>query len=118
MDDTPSVDPVRFAGLAWRARRREAPNGKEPTAHGQSKLDDVARKGIAQRLPGWRLVDGRDAIHKTFKFKHFNEVFGFMARAALIAEQMNHHPERAEGVEPGGGDALDPRRRRAPPSAT
>ena len=58
-----------------------------------NKLDEAARKGIAQRLPGWRLVDGRDAIHKTFTFKDFNEAFGFMARAALVAEQMNHHPE-------------------------
>jgi 4a-hydroxytetrahydrobiopterin dehydratase len=57
------------------------------------KLDAAARKGIAQRLPAWAMVDGRDAIQKTFKFKDFNEAFGFMARAALIAEQMNHHPE-------------------------
>ena len=58
-----------------------------------SKLDEAARKGIAARLPGWKMVDGRDAIAKTFKFKDFNAAFGFMTRAALIAEQMNHHPE-------------------------
>ena len=38
-------------------------------------------------------VDGRDAISKSFKFKDFNAAFGFMTRAALVAEQMNHHPE-------------------------
>ena len=59
------------------------------------KLDAAARQGMATRLPGWRLVDGRDAIHKTFKFKDFNEAFGFMARAALVAEKMDHHPEWA-----------------------
>jgi len=57
------------------------------------KLDDDARKSIAMRLPGWRPVDGRDAISRTFTFRNFNEAFGFMTRAALVAEAMNHHPE-------------------------
>ena len=57
------------------------------------KLDDAARTAIPARLPGWRTADGRDAIQKTFKFKDFNEAFGFMARAALVAEKMDHHPE-------------------------
>ena len=60
-----------------------------------NKLDEAGRKGIAVRLPGWRMVDGRDAIHKTFKFKDFSEAFGFMSRAALVAEKMDHHPEWA-----------------------
>ena len=57
------------------------------------KLDETARKGIATRLPGWHLVQGRDAISRTFTFKDFNAAFGFMTRAALVAEAMNHHPE-------------------------
>jgi 4a-hydroxytetrahydrobiopterin dehydratase len=57
------------------------------------KLDQAQRSEILQRLPHWRLADGRDAIQKTFTFKDFNAAFGFMTRAALIAEQMNHHPE-------------------------
>jgi 4a-hydroxytetrahydrobiopterin dehydratase len=57
------------------------------------KLDDAARKALAARLPGWRLTDGRDALQKTFKFADFSEAFGFMARAALVAEKMDHHPE-------------------------
>ncbi|HBC09603.1 MAG TPA: 4a-hydroxytetrahydrobiopterin dehydratase, partial [Rhodospirillaceae bacterium] len=36
---------------------------------------------------------GRDAIIKTFTFKDFNAAFGFMSRAALLAEKMDHHPE-------------------------
>jgi 4a-hydroxytetrahydrobiopterin dehydratase len=43
--------------------------------------------------PGWAYVAGRDAMHKSFKFKDFNEAFGFMSRVALIAEKMDHHPE-------------------------
>jgi len=57
------------------------------------KLDDTSRKALAGRLPGWRLMDGRDALQKTFKFKDFSAAFGFMAQAALAAEKMDHHPE-------------------------
>jgi 4a-hydroxytetrahydrobiopterin dehydratase len=57
------------------------------------KLDAAARQGMAARLPNWRMADGRDAIERTFKFKDFSEAFGFMARAALVAEKMDHHPE-------------------------
>ena len=42
---------------------------------------------------GWSLVEGRDAIAKTYTFRNFVEAFGWMTRAALIAEKMNHHPE-------------------------
>lgn len=44
-------------------------------------------------LDGWERVDGRDAIKKTYRFKNFNEAFGFMTCTALQAEKMNHHPE-------------------------
>jgi 4a-hydroxytetrahydrobiopterin dehydratase len=46
-----------------------------------------------QALAGWQLVDGRDAIAKTYRFRDFNQAFGFMTRVALVAETMNHHPE-------------------------
>ena len=36
---------------------------------------------------------GRDAIAKTFTFQDFNEAFGFMARVAIKADKMDHHPE-------------------------
>ncbi len=42
---------------------------------------------------GWRAVEGRDAIRKIWKFKSFSEAWGFMSRAALAAEKLNHHPE-------------------------
>ena len=42
---------------------------------------------------GWAAVDGRNAIMKQFVFKDFVEAFGWMTRAAIIAEGMNHHPE-------------------------
>ena len=42
---------------------------------------------------GWRAAPGRDAIRKIWKFKSFSEAWGFMSRAALVAEKLNHHPE-------------------------
>ena len=57
------------------------------------KLSDKARAAAVAGLSGWAPVEGRDAITKTFTFKNFNEAFGFMSRAALKAEAMNHHPE-------------------------
>jgi len=44
-----------------------------------------------QNLSGWSLVDGK--LHKEFQFEDFNQAFGFMTRAAIHAEKMNHHPE-------------------------
>jgi len=45
-------------------------------------------------LPGWKAVEGdRDAIARTFIFADFNTAFGFMARVAMKAETMDHHPE-------------------------
>jgi 4a-hydroxytetrahydrobiopterin dehydratase len=57
------------------------------------KLSGEARKSALARLNGWREVSGRDAITKKFVFKDFNEAFGFMSRAALVAEKLDHHPE-------------------------
>ncbi len=42
---------------------------------------------------GWSEVEGRDAITRTYVFADFITAFGFMTRAALVAEKMNHHPE-------------------------
>jgi 4a-hydroxytetrahydrobiopterin dehydratase len=57
------------------------------------KLDQAARDALAQRLPDWRLVDGRDALHRSFRFADFSAAWGFMARVALLAEAQEHHPE-------------------------
>ena len=42
---------------------------------------------------GWAMVEGRDAIHKTYVFRNFIEAFGFMTKTALWAEKWDHHPE-------------------------
>lgn len=57
------------------------------------KLTGEARAEALAGLQQWREVEGRDAIERTYSFKDFNEAFGFMARVALAAEKMDHHPE-------------------------
>jgi 4a-hydroxytetrahydrobiopterin dehydratase len=59
----------------------------------RAKLTPEMRKAALAKLPGWSEVSGREAITKKFVFKDFNAAFGFMARAALVAEKMDHHPE-------------------------
>src|SRR5262249_49724775 len=57
------------------------------------KLTGASRQAALAKLTGWSEVKGRDAITRTFTFKDFNAAFGFMARAALVAEKLDHHPE-------------------------
>ncbi len=57
------------------------------------RLSAEARKSALKGLPGWAEVPGREALGRTFAFRDFNEAFGFMARAALVAEKNDHHPE-------------------------
>ena len=57
------------------------------------KLAGQLRTDALGKLSSWSEVAGRDAITRKFVFKDFNQAFGFMTRAALIAEKMDHHPE-------------------------
>jgi 4a-hydroxytetrahydrobiopterin dehydratase len=58
---------------------------------GLAKLSDDQVKEKLKELQGWQLVNGK--LHKEFQFKDFNQAFGFMTRAAIHAEKMDHHPE-------------------------
>jgi 4a-hydroxytetrahydrobiopterin dehydratase len=57
------------------------------------KLNATERATLSATLPEWKLVEGRDAITRSFRFKDFSEAWGFMARVALLAEAQDHHPE-------------------------
>ena len=57
------------------------------------KLTADSRKAALAKLRGWTEVSGRDAIARKFTVRDFNQAFGFMTRAALVAEKMDHHPE-------------------------
>lgn len=55
------------------------------------KLSDESIERELKNLKGWSVVNNK--IHKIFEFKDFNEAFGFMVRAAMHIEKINHHPE-------------------------
>ena len=59
------------------------------------KLAAAERAALEKTLPQWRLVTGRDAIQRDWKFANFSEAWGFMSRVALLAEKHDHHPEWA-----------------------
>ena len=44
-----------------------------------------------KKIEGWAIKDNK--LHKEFQFNSFNQAFGFMTRAAMEIEKMNHHPE-------------------------
>ncbi len=58
-----------------------------------AKLSAEERARFLPGLTGWALIDGRDAIRKTFRFADFAQAFGFMTQIAIIAEKADHHPE-------------------------
>ena len=57
------------------------------------RLTAEERDAALARLDGWTVVDGREAIQKTFRFESFNQAFAFMTRVAMEAERCHHHPE-------------------------
>lgn len=57
------------------------------------KLPPEARAALPATLPGWRVLPGRDAIQRAFRFRDFAEAWGFLSRVALLAERHDHHPE-------------------------
>lgn len=54
-------------------------------------INDAGRTAL--NAAGWTATEGRDAVQKTYVFRNFVEAFGFMTRAAIWAEKLNHHPE-------------------------
>ena len=58
-----------------------------------TRLTDEQRASLGTAVPGWTPALDKDAIRREFKFADFNAAWGFMARVALLAEKMNHHPD-------------------------
>ena len=55
--------------------------------------DRIGTAAALASLPGWGAAAGREAVTRSFRFADFSAAFGFMTRAALAAEAMDHHPE-------------------------
>ena len=56
-------------------------------------LTDAERNGLARMLPKWGVTEDGKALGRDFRFADFSEAWGFMCRVALVAEQMDHHPD-------------------------
>lgn len=56
-------------------------------------LSAESRARLSESLPLWRMVEGRDAIERRFRFRDFAEAWAFMGRVAALAEERDHHPE-------------------------
>jgi len=54
-------------------------------------LSAAAIEALTAELPHWSVMSGK--LHRELRFNDFSEAFGFMARVALAAEQLGHHPE-------------------------
>jgi 4a-hydroxytetrahydrobiopterin dehydratase len=48
---------------------------------------------LHREAPDWDLLDEATRIARTYRFKNFREAFGFVARAAALAEAEAHHPD-------------------------
>ena len=59
----------------------------------REKLDRNAVDKALAETAGWALADDGGAIERSFVFRNFSEAFAFMARSALAAEKMDHHPD-------------------------
>ena len=56
-------------------------------------LDRAAVDAAMTGLPQWRVAADGKSIARELRFADFNAAFGFMARVALKADAMDHHPD-------------------------
>lgn len=59
----------------------------------QALITTSQREQLSIDCPGWILMSSRDALQKTFIFSNFVDAFSCMSEVAMIAEELNHHPE-------------------------
>jgi 4a-hydroxytetrahydrobiopterin dehydratase len=72
----------------------------EPCEKGTPPLPEEEAAALAADVPDWER-DGNRTLKREFSFANFRDAFGFVARAALVAEAEQHHPD----IELGWGRA-------------
>lgn len=56
--------------------------------------EELREQELAETLAGeWSYIAERDTINRKFTFKDFKQCWDFMNKVAVVAEEMNHHPE-------------------------
>ena len=58
-----------------------------------AKLTESEVQALLAEFPDWTLRADGKALERSFRFKDFNQAFGFMTRVALYADKHDHHPE-------------------------
>jgi 4a-hydroxytetrahydrobiopterin dehydratase len=64
----------------------------EPCEKGTPPLPEEEAAALSSEVPEWER-DGNRTLRREFSFKNFRDAFGFVARAALLAEAEGHHPD-------------------------
>jgi 4a-hydroxytetrahydrobiopterin dehydratase len=72
----------------------------ESCEKGTPPLSEEEAAQLAGEVPAWER-EGNQKLRRTFEFQNFRDAFGFVARAALVAEAEFHHPD----IELGWGRA-------------
>jgi 4a-hydroxytetrahydrobiopterin dehydratase len=72
----------------------------EACEKGTPPLGEEEAARLAADVPEWER-EGNQKLRRTFEFPNFRDAFGFVARAALVAEAEFHHPD----IELGWGRA-------------
>jgi 4a-hydroxytetrahydrobiopterin dehydratase len=68
-----------------------------PCRGGVPPLTLAEAEALHAQAPEWALRDAASRIERTFRFKNFREAFGFVERAAALAEAEGHHPDISFG---------------------
>jgi 4a-hydroxytetrahydrobiopterin dehydratase len=68
-----------------------------PCRGGIPPLSQDEAEGYLRQAPDWALIDDATRIERTYRFKNFAEAFGFVEKAARLAETEMHHPDISFG---------------------
>ena len=68
-----------------------------PCRGGIPPLTQEEARAYHEQAPEWELLDQAKRIERTYRFKYFGEAFGFVERAAALAEVEGHHPDISFG---------------------
>ena len=68
---------------------------------GTPPISEAEAAQLGSSVPAWQR-DANRTLRREFSFPNFRDAFGFVARAALVAESEGHHPD----IELGWGRAV------------
>lgn len=68
-----------------------------PCRGGIPPLTEQEAAAYQAQAPDWALLDQAERIERTYRFRNFGQAFGFVERAAALAEAEGHHPDISFG---------------------